>query len=173
MTVAIRPEQPADADAVRSVVVAAFANPAHGRLVDELRAEPSYRADRALVAVDGDRVVGFVLVTDSPLTAEDGSTGRIATLSPVAVAPDRQGEGIGSALVDAVVARCAADGEPAVALEGDPAFYGRLGFEPAAPHGLVLPLPAWARPEAAQVRPLAGPVPGGRATYAAPFAAFD
>lgn len=152
--------------------MAAFASPAHGALVDALRAERSYRPDRALVATDEGRVVGFVLVTDSVVTAADGRpgrAGRVATLSPLAVAPDRQGEGIGSALVEAVVARCAADSEPCVILEGDPRFYRRLGFEPAAPHGLALPLPEWASPEAGQVRVLAGPVPTGRVTYADAF----
>ena len=36
-------------------------------------------------------------------------------------------------------------------LEGSPAYYGRLGFEPAAAHGITITLPDWAPPEAAQV----------------------
>ena len=39
-----------------------------------------------------------------------------------------QRRGIGSALLGEVVARAAARGEPAVVLEGDPAFYGRFGY---------------------------------------------
>ena len=72
-------------------------------------------------------------------------------LSPLAVAPARQRQGIGSALVRSVTALAAAAGEPLVILQGDPAFYGRLGFEPAADYGIAMPLPSWAPPEAAQV----------------------
>ena len=56
-------------------------------------------------------------------------------------------------------------------LEGSPAFYGRLGFEPAAAYGLILPLPSWAPPEAAQVLRLAddAPVPRGRVVYPPAF----
>ena len=169
MTVTIRPERPADHGAVEAVVEAAFADPALARLVAELRLEPSYRPARALVAVDGGVVVGYVLVTDSTVTG--GRVDRAATLSPLAVAPDRQRSGIGAALVAAVVAVCDAEGEPAVVLEGDPAYYGRLGFEPAGPHGLVLPLPGWAPPEAAQLRRLAAWTGTLRGTvaYSAPF----
>ncbi|HEX7131430.1 MAG TPA: N-acetyltransferase [Iamia sp.] len=172
MAVRIRPERPADADAVAAVVEAAFADPALARLVAELRDEPSYRTSRALVAVDGERVVGYVLVTDSVLTSPDGDdVGRVATLSPLAVAPDRQRQGIGAALVAAVLAACDAEGEPAVVLEGDPGYYGRLGFEAAAPHGLVHPLPDWAPPEAAQLHRLAAWTGAlrGTVTYSPPF----
>lgn len=168
----IRPETPGDAAAVDGVVAAAFASPAHAELVVALRSEPSYRPARALVAVADDEVVGFVMVTDS--TVDDGA-GRIATLSPLAVAPERQRRGIGAALVAAVLEVCRADGEPAVALEGDPGYYGRLGFVPAAPFGLVLPLPGWAPAEAAQLAVLGDPaaVPSGVVRYAPPFASFD
>lgn len=171
MPVVVRPETPADHAAAEAVVEAAFADPALARLVAELRDEPSYRAGRALVAVDGEEVVGHVLVTDSTVVGDAGVVGRIATLSPLAVAPDRQRSGIGTALVEAVVAVCDAEGEPAVVLEGDPAYYGRLGFELAAPHGLIVPLPDWAPPEAAQVRRLTAWTDGLRGTvrYSAPF----
>jgi putative acetyltransferase len=171
VAVTIRAEAPADHDVVETLVAAAFADPAHGVLVAELRAEPSYRPERALVAVDGDDVVGYVLVTDSGVA--DG--GRVATLSPLAVRPDRQRCGLGAALVAAVLAVCDAEGEPVVVLEGDPGYYGRLGFEPAAPHGIVLPLPSWAPPEAGQLHRLAAwpDHPRGTVTYPAPFARFE
>jgi len=177
--VRIRPEATADHAAVEAVVAAAFADRRHARLVAELRSEPSYRPSRALVAVDDGgtepAVVGYVLVTDSTLAfaADDQARpGRVATLPPLAVAPDHQGVGIGSALVAAVLRVCDAEGEPAVVLEGDPGFYGRLGFEPAAPHGVVLPLPAWAPPEAAQLHRLTAWTGRmeGLVTYAPPFA---
>lgn len=169
--IVIRSEAAADHAAVAAVVESAFADPGHARLVAELRDEPSYHPSRALVAVADDEVVGFVLVTDSALD-DAGAVGRVATLSPLAVAPVHQRRGVGRALVTAVLEACDADGEPAVVLEGDPRYYGRLGFEPAAPHGLVLPLPDWAPPEAAQLHRLSGWTGrlAGTVTYAPPFA---
>ncbi len=38
-----------------------------------------------------------------------------------------------------------------VILEGSPTYYGRLGFEHSITYGVVIHLPDWAPPEAAQV----------------------
>lgn len=82
----------------------------------------------------------------------DGDVRRpIVMLSPLAVAPDVQGKGIGSLLVREVVGRADDLGEPLVVLEGSPEYYGRFGFESAAMYGITLPLPTWAPPEAGQV----------------------
>jgi putative acetyltransferase len=42
-------------------------------------------------------------------------------------------------------------GAPLVVLEGSPHYYGRLGFRPAAAHGITIDLPERAPLEAAQV----------------------
>lgn len=58
-------------------------------------------------------------------------------LGPLSVAPAVQGQGIGSALMDAAMrclCQCSAAG---CVLLGDPAYYQRFGFLPMA--GLVLP----------------------------------
>jgi putative acetyltransferase len=83
--------------------------------------------------------------------AGDGAERRVASLSPLAVAPVRQREGIGSALVRAACARAAELGDPSVILEGDPAYYGSFGFEPGLRYGIAFDLPSWAPPEAGQV----------------------
>jgi putative acetyltransferase len=81
---------------------------------------------------------------------DEETTHRIPSLSPMSVATDFQRRGVGSALIRAVVARVDEAGEPMVVLEGAPAYYGRLGFEYAVPHGIHITLPEWAPPEAAQ-----------------------
>jgi putative acetyltransferase len=52
----------------------------------------------------------------------------VQTLSPLAVRPDRQRQGIGAALVRAGLELLADRGVPAVFLEGDPGYYGQWGF---------------------------------------------
>ena len=75
----------------------------------------------------------------------------VASLSPLAVLPDVQRSGIGSALVRDVTARADRRGEPLVVLEGSPDYYGRFGFEHSVRSGIHITLPSWAPPEAAQV----------------------
>lgn len=96
---------------------------------------------------------------------------RIANLSPLAVAPDLQGGGIGSASVREATVRADGRGEPLVVLEGSPVFYGRLGFEHSQRYGIEIHLPSWAPPEAAQVLRLRGYDPSlrGRVVYPPAF----
>jgi putative acetyltransferase len=97
---------------------------------------------------------------------------RIASLSPLAVAPEFEGRGVGSTLVREATSRADARGEPLVVLEGSPGFYGRLSFEHSVPHGIEITLPSWAPPEAAQVLRLRAYDPAIRGTVAYP-SAFD
>lgn len=169
----IRAERTEDVPLIAFVVAAAFGSPAEAELVAAIRASPNFVPDLSLVAEIDDEVVGHVMV--SLVALEDGETHRtIASLSPLAVRPDFHRRGIGSALVRDVTGRAGARGEPLVVLEGDPAFYGRLGFEYSVPYGIHITLPSWAPPEAAQVLRLVGydPALRGRVVYPPAFAPF-
>ena len=146
----IRPEHPADATAIRQVVVAAFESEAEGDLVDNIRASENYIPDLSLVAVAAGRIVGHVMISRVHLV--DGDRRReVHSLAPVSVAPDAQGKGVGSALVREALGRADAMELPLVLLEGSPGYYGRLGFEHSVQHGIRFDLPDWAPSEAAQV----------------------
>ena len=146
----VRPEQPADREAIRRVVSAAFTSDGEADLVEAIRASPEYVAETALVAQVAGDVVGHVMISGAVLRSERADR-RIVMLSPLAVDPDHQGRGIGGALVRTATAIADRQGEPLVVLEGAPAYYGRFGFEHSSPIGIELPLPDWAPPEAAQV----------------------
>ena len=167
----IEPETAVDRDAVRRVVARAFVHePEVSDLVEAIRASPEYRPELALVARTDDLVAGFVMISGSALL--DGSTRHaVHTLSPLAVDPDRQRLGIGSALVRAALAAAEAAGIGMVILEGSPRYYGRLGFRFAGDFGIDIDLPDWAPPEAAQVYPLSGydPAVRGRVVYPPAF----
>ena len=147
----IRRETAADHAAIGEVVAAAFGSEAEAQLVEAIRASDAYVPELALVAELEGSVVGHVMVSFVGLDDLAGNVRTIASLSPLAVAPDRQGQGIGTALVAAVTAEADRRGEPVVVLEGNPKYYGRLGFEPSAPQGITITLPSWAPPEAAQM----------------------
>src|SRR5580765_4624514 len=146
----IRAERPGDEQAIAEVVAAAFKSPVEARLVEALRASDEFIPELSLVAVVDDRIAGHVMISYARLV-DDTAEHRIASLAPLAVAPDRQTQGIGSALVRASLAIADERAEPLVVLQGAPAYYSRFGFEPASAYGIEMELPTWAPPEAAQV----------------------
>lgn len=125
----VRFEEPSDVAAIRRVNEAAFGQPDEARLVDLLR--DAARPFLSLVAEDEGEIVGHIAFT--PVDA-GGTT--ILGLAPMAVAPERQRQGIGSMLVRRGLEACRRAGFAAVVVLGHPEYYPRFGFEPAAPHGL-------------------------------------
>lgn len=86
----------------------------------------------------GERVVGHVMVSRGLLDARRELV-DVHVLAPLAVLPQRHGQGIGAALVQAAVQASRAAGAPAVFLEGDPGYYARHGFVGAEPLGFRRP----------------------------------
>ena len=125
----VRGERHDDHDAVGRLHRQAFGD--HGtvvaRLVDALRHDDP--AALSLVAEVAGEVVGHVMFTRSLLDAPRRLV-PVQVLSPLAVLPAHQGRGVGSALVRRGLELLDARGVPAVFLEGDPAYYSRLGFRP-------------------------------------------
>jgi putative acetyltransferase len=168
--VIVRQERPSDHAAVRALHETAFGPAARGgevvegRLTDELREDPGFLPHLSLVAVDGNVVIGHVIATRGwlePLGVP------VLGLGPLGVRPDRQRGGVGAVLVHAVVAVAEAAGERLVALLGEPGYYRRFGFAPAADLGVAAPDPAWGA--YFQARLLAGPRVEGTFRYADPF----
>jgi putative acetyltransferase len=125
----IRDARPEDGDAIVAVTAAAFEGDEKAiRIVREVDPEVS------LVCDEGGRVVGHVMLSRMRMDEH-----RPLQLSPLSVAPERQGRGVGGALVRAALARADALGEPFVVLLGHPGYYPRFGFEPAAPLGILAP----------------------------------
>ena len=169
----IRPESPADHDAISQVVAAAFGSQTEADLVDRIRASPEYVPEMALVAERAGEIVGHVMISHAVIHNDDGDR-RIAMLSPLAVDPDHQRSGVGRALVEHSLRLADSRGEPVVILEGSPAYYGPLGFERSMSYGIEIHLPSWAPPEAAQVRLLTSfdpddPTLRGTVVYPAAF----
>ena len=167
----VRPEQDSDRPRILEVVAAAFGKQAEAVLVERLWADARvYRPGLSLVAESRrDGIVGHVLVTTAWLDEVGGR--EVASLAPLAVSPDRQRSGVGTALLHAVCAVCDDRGEPLVVLQGDPRYYSRVGFEASAPLGITMDLPEWASPEAAQLRRLTNydPSISGRLVYPESF----
>ena len=132
----LRRELPTDREPLRELHLAAFGG--HGRVVADLVDDLRAGAELSLVAEDDGQVAGHVLFHPGWLDAPRRLVG-VQTLSPLAVLPARQRQGIGAALVRAGLAELAARGVPVVFLEGDPGFYARLGFRAGAGLGFRRP----------------------------------
>ena len=128
----IRPEAPADVAAIEALNRAAFGGLDEARIVATLRGAVTPLLSR--VADDDGRVVGHILF--SPVALEPASPLPVMGLAPMAVSPDRQRQGIGSALVREGLAACRAAGALAVVVVGHPGYYPRFGFVPASRFGL-------------------------------------
>jgi putative acetyltransferase len=128
---AIRDARDSDAGAIHALLERAFGRKAEAELVDRLLSDGD--AVLSLVAVEAKVVLGHVLF--SRMTAPFRALG----LAPVSVGPTRQREGIGAALIRAGLARAEENGEEAVFVLGDPAYYGRFGFDAAAVAGYTSP----------------------------------
>jgi putative acetyltransferase len=134
---AVRLEQAGDAAAVRAVLADAFGGPAEADLVDRLRASDDIVL--ALVAeLENRGIVGHIGFPRLAVDAASGSAPAVA-LAPLAVAIDLWNRGIGSALIGRGLALLAERGEQLVFVLGDPAYYGRFGFDAAAAASFVSP----------------------------------
>lgn len=133
----VRAEELSDSDAVRVVNERAFGQPAEASLVDALRGLDS--AISLVAAIDG-RVVGHILFT--PVRMERADPGLSAMgLAPMAVLPEFQKQGIGSALITTGLGVCRARNHDLVVVLGHPAYYPKFGFVVAAAHGLTCEYP--------------------------------
>ena len=158
--IAIRPEQTGDIEAIDSVTRKAFLNAPHAdhtehRIVKALR--DSGALSISLVAEVASEIIGHVAL--SPVTVTDG-TDNWYGLGPISVSPDEQGRGIGSLLMNAAIDALKAVNAKGCVLLGEPAFYGRFGFEVV--DGLIL---KGVPPEYFQALLLDGEYPQGSVSY--------
>ncbi len=125
----IRAEGPQDVAAIGELTTAAFKDAPYSGGTEAGIVE-ALRADRALavslVAVQDGRVVGHVAFSPVRIDAADGDW---YGLGPVSVEPERQGRGIGKALIEAGLARLRELKAAGCVVLGAPGYYGRFGFE--------------------------------------------
>ncbi len=106
------------------------------------------------------RVVGHVLVAEGSLSRRP-----VPGVAPLAVAPEHQAKGVGSALMTQLIDRADDLEAPMLLLLGSDAYYPRFGFEPAAQLGIVYP-PAGPTSTHFQARRLSRYDPSYRGTFA-------
>lgn len=144
MDITIRREEPGDHRVVEEITRDAFWNlyvPGANEhyLVHTLRQAAGFVPELDFVAeVDGE-VVGNIVYCRARIVDDAGVEHEVVTFGPVSVAPERQREGIGSALIRHSLDAARAMGFRAVLIFGDPAYYRRFGFVNAKDFGVANP----------------------------------
>jgi putative acetyltransferase len=169
MNILIRPETNADHQAIRHVNRIAFGQGEEARLVDALR-DGGY-VQVSLVVEVGGQVVGHILFSDLPIITRAGTVPALA-LAPMAVLPEFQNQGIGSALVQRGLEACRQQGHRIVVVLGHAHFYPRFGFSPKLAAHLESPFSGSDSFMAVELVPGALDGVAGRVQYPPPFGAW-
>ncbi|CAM4248136.1 GNAT family N-acetyltransferase [Vibrio astriarenae] len=144
----IRTEAPADMLVIGQLLRETFPTEAEANLVQTLR--ENGRNTLSLVAcTDEGQIVGHLLFTPVEI---DGHDVTWQGLAPLCVHPDYQQQGIARLLIEEGFVSLPELGYAGCVVLGDPALYGKFGFESASAHGLSC---QWDVPEGAfQIKPL-------------------
>jgi putative acetyltransferase len=171
--VIVRAQEPHDYEAAKGVYAEAFKQQDHGdRVPPEVGIfvalwEASDVIDElSFTALAQNAVVGHVTASRATVGLDS-----VVAVGPIGVLPDHQANGIGSALMDALLGAADAQDVPLVVLLGSPEYYGRFGFRPAVELGVMPPEPGWG--DAFQARALRAYTPSlaGPFAYAPAFSA--
>ena len=124
-----------------------FGEDRHARTAYRIRAGMDWLSALSFAALDQDEMlVGTIQCWPVALVDPDARALPLIMVGPVAILPERQGEGFGQGLMAAMLdaeARLAEDGQTPFAQEqiGDAAYYGRWGFSAALTGGWQCPGP--------------------------------
>ncbi len=132
-TIRIREENSGDIKKIHSIHKLAFESSTEAQLVDLLRLKG--KATISLVAEDCGEVIGHILFSPVAIDPPALSLHDLG-LAPVSVIPERQGQGIGKALINEGLQRSKGQGVHLVVVLGDPAYYTKFGFRRASDFGL-------------------------------------
>ncbi len=124
-------------------------------LTHNIRSLPCFIKELDFVAEIDGNIVGNIIYSLSQLTGSNGNTHGFISFGPIAVHPDYQKKGIGSALINHTFRLAEQLGYTAVFITGNPDYYQRFGFTAAFDYGIHLKgIPENERAEFFMVRPL-------------------
>ena len=105
-------------------------------LVHLLRKSDAFIPQLSIVAEEGDRIIGHVILTRAHI--EDGEKARheALCLGPISVCPNRQKQGVGTLMMKKAIARARELDYCGILLFGHPGYYGRFGYANAKVFGI-------------------------------------
>lgn len=97
-------------------------------IAHSLRKSQDYVPELDLVASIDGQLVGSIVYSKAKIVTNDGRTLDVLTFGPLGVLPAFRRQGLAAELVKQSLRRAQEMGCRAVVIQGDPRFYGRLGF---------------------------------------------
>ncbi len=126
MTLQFRALDPSDHAVTREIVDAAFAPEDVAGFLDALRAAGCLIGE--WLAEDASAVVGHIAFSRAHLETSEGARLPAAFLTPLAVRPERQRQGVGLALMRHALRELEQRGETLFFVVGHPDYYPKAGF---------------------------------------------
>jgi len=145
----ILPERPADSARIEALVESCFGAERHQKTVYRFREDVAPIPELSFVVRNGREVEGSIRFWPVVIGAREIPA---VLLGPLCIAPERQGQGIGRALMRHSLYAATRLGHRICVLVGDKAYYEPFGFRNAPEAGLELP--GWVDPERFQVMEL-------------------
>ena len=128
----IRKETVKDIQDIRMLNDLVFSGPVEGAIVDAIRKKSP--ESLSLVAVKNGKIIGHIFFSPVDITGLDGI--QAMGLGPMAVLPEYQKQGIGSALIKHGISQLQELGCIVVVVLGHAEYYPKFGFSPGSGHGL-------------------------------------
>lgn len=127
--VTIRPIAENELETVETLVRGAFAEEGEDvlALMGEIRASENHIPDLDFVAEVTGEIVGYFMLSKFAITGAEQVKNMM--LAPVAVRKDLERQGIGQTILEIGLLAAKVKGYASVTVEGNPAFYHKLGFK--------------------------------------------
>jgi putative acetyltransferase len=107
-------------------------------MVHELRQRDGIR-ELSLVAEADGQLVGHIICSNARIETPDGRSIFVLNFGPISVLPPYQKQGVGKALMHAMIDKAKGLGYGAIIFFGRPEYYPQFGFVEAAEYGVTDP----------------------------------
>jgi predicted N-acetyltransferase YhbS len=128
----LRPVEKEEYSFIEDFVYEIFKNTAYSNglaekaLVREIREKPYYIPEFDVVVEEEGVIIGHFILSKLPIS--DRYENEILMLSPVSVAINKQGQGVGTYMLEEGIKLAAKMGFKGIIVEGDDRYYQRFGF---------------------------------------------
>lgn len=135
----IRIETPLDLDLIDKVNSLAFKNHQKSQLIQALRKNDAFKEELSLVATDNETIIGHLLLFPTYITNDYRRHSTLLLVS-MAVLPDRQKKGSGTALIKEAMKQGEKLGFGSIVLSESSEYFFRFGFKKAIRWNITMPI---------------------------------